>query len=100
MDSYTAVRVYLDLDEDRANDERALHAVRLGQPWNGFAVPIVTATELRRFLAAWEWPGTVTEASGTLVYDDGESDPDEWIKVDTDTEGNALYAIDGWLWTE
>lgn len=102
------IRVYLDMAEDEnRTDELGLAAVMLGKPWNGCAVPITTAAEFKRFIAAWEandpngsWRAEgVTEFGGKLIFDDAEHDePEEWDTVGTDAAGNALYSLDGWVW--
>lgn len=87
----------------------ALHAVRVD---NG--VPVASVWEFRRFLSAWrdndpngtwypegvsETPHSETGSGDTLIYWDLERDyPDVWSAVDTDAEGNALYALAGWDW--
>lgn len=106
--------VYLDSAEihpyAQTNDELALHAVRIDGTWNGWEIPVVTAAEFRRFIAAnanndpngsWLASG-VFEYTDThsMVYDDGVHDePDVWAFVGYDDDGNALYALDGWVWT-
>ena len=105
--------VYIDTDLDaceRSDHERyglTLNAVRLAEPWNGFVVPVVTASEFRRFVSRWAWndpngtwnPDGIREGDGALIYDDGENEPDVWTVVGMD-DGTALYALSGWMWSE
>lgn len=107
----TATKVYLDQPDDERTDELALHAVRIDGYWNGFAIPVVTAAEFARFITAWrrndpngmwgEGSDSVREGDGALIFDDGESDePQVWAVTDTDADGTALYALDGWVWSK
>lgn len=110
-------RVWLDAS---AEDERtaefdglALHAIRLDGSWNGFAVPVVTAHEFRRFVAAWAandrngtWaPTNVAEVGGFLVYADNEGESlSSWRAAEPEAlfvRGPAVtvYALDGWAWS-
>lgn len=110
----TDTLVYLDSAEDhpyaRANDELALHAVRIEGTWNGWQIPVVTAAELRRFICvnanndprgSWN-PEGIAEVNDVLSYrstDDPDDDSDTWQAIDYDDDDNALYALDGWVWT-
>lgn len=70
-------------------------------------LPVVTATEFRSFVSAWQSndpDGTwntdgVTERSGELVYVDTEGNVDIWHADGHDESGAALYGITGWSWT-
>ncbi len=107
----TTTLVYLDAVDvhpyARENDELALHAVRIDGTWNGWLVPVVTASEFRRFISAnanndprgsWS-PSGVIERNGYLVYDDRQhDDPDTWARVGTNPVGQALYTLEGWTW--
>lgn len=107
----TTTKVYLDQPVDERTDEIALHAVRIDGYWNGFAIPVVTAAEFRRFIAAQRrndpngmWghgDGDIREGDGALIFDDRESDePQIWTVTGIDADGTALYSIDGWVWSE
>jgi hypothetical protein len=99
---------YLD-NIDARRDELALHAVRIDDTWNGWAIPVVTAAEFRRFICnnanndpqgSWLPGGVCEHPIGFLTYDDCQHDePDTWLAIDHDEHGNALYAIDGWVWS-
>jgi hypothetical protein len=108
----TTTEVYLDDDVcERADADRyglGLTAVRIEGHWNGFAIPVTTAAEFRRFVGAWSsndpngaWaPQGIGEVGRFLVYDDGESDePQVWQAIDERTaDGAALYELAGWTW--
>lgn len=81
--------------------------------WNGFAVPYVTAANLRDYVARQarndpngEWSGmTITETSDghdatlTITYDD--RDADEADRLDSNgvaDDGRPTYRLDGWTW--
>ena len=101
------------LDENHTDDANrypmlALHAVRVDEHgWCGWHVPIVTAGEFRRYVAAWAridpngtWsPDGVVEGDGALVYDDGEHDKDVW-EVCGMHGGAPLYGLSGWCWVQ
>lgn len=84
-----------------------LHAVRVAtRGWNGFAVPVASAAEFTRFIAAhhhndpngtWS-PEGVREGDGALIYED-EMGVDVWIVVDI-VDGSAVYELSGWQWSE
>lgn len=94
----------------------ALETAREGARWNGFAVPVATAAQLRNFVGEWaqidrngEWSGlrfaeleTSTGATRLYVWRAGETfrDAETWESVETDETGAHLYALDGWTWTE
>jgi hypothetical protein len=72
--------------------------------WNGFAVPLVSAAEFARFIAAhrandpngtWDESG-VREGDGALIYED-EIAVDHW-SVAALIDGVAHYALSGWQW--
>ncbi len=99
------------IDTEAANDIFAefpaltLAAVGFAEPWNGFPVPVTTAAEFSRFVAAWAdndpngaWNGTVTEGDGALIFTDTEGTIDRWTVVGVTDDGVPLYALDGWTW--
>lgn len=91
-------------------DHLKLHPVRLDKPWNGFAVPVVTAAEFRRCITAWQhcdtetyplyglfYPGDVViEADGALIYRTSGCN-DVWAVVGMH-DGQPVYALAGWQW--
>lgn len=100
--------VYLDDGTDQwDSDALALHAVRVEEMnWNGFAVPVVSAAEFRRFIGArahndpngtWD-PDGVVDGDGALIYrDEANEDGDTWSVVGVH-RGEPVYAVDGWMW--
>lgn len=109
--SKTSTRVALSYAPSEYADapHLLLEAVALGQPWNGFAVPHVTAAEFRRWITAmhhndangiWGDGDGVTEGDGALIYRDeehrGAGDAGEMFTVAGMHEGQPVYAIAGW----
>lgn len=82
------------------------------QDWNGFAVPIATGDEVRRYVAAavandrhHVWTGEVLEDEVGIIVRrpeyDGEPDDDRWVALPNyGTDGPALYALDGFVWRD
>jgi hypothetical protein len=94
---------------DELPDELLLHAHSLADEWNGWAVPVATAAEFRRYVSQWAandrngtWsPDGIVEGDGALIYGVApwdESDRDVWSVVGRDESGAALYALAGWVW--
>lgn len=92
---------------DELPDYLGLHAYDDGSSWNGFPTPIATAAEFKRFISEWRandpngtWnPNGIAVVGRFLVYDDGEYDDlQSWQQVDTDDDGNPVYALSGWTW--
>lgn len=103
--------VYLDTDEDRTIP---LHAVRIAtDAWNGFPVPIVTASAFADFIHTWSaadlngvWGPVHVDFDGYLIHrrsdapNDDTDEDDVWGPLDeTTATGERLYALDGWTWT-
>jgi len=97
--------IYLDTEDPTTSP--ALDIVGVApERWNGFEVPIVTAAAFRRFIAAWAamdpngtWePTGVTVDGQTLRYTDSEGYEDSWSLAGVTADGEATYALDGWVW--
>lgn len=100
------VPVCLDSAEENMVVALALNAHHvLGGAWNGWARPVATAVDFANFLTRWRlndphgtW-GEVRETSDGLEYQDTEgSDPENFARVGTSADGNALYDLTGWVW--
>lgn len=98
--------VFADSDSDRAI---ALRATSISSDtWNGWIVPIVTATEFARWLeamkandSAWEESTATTDGNGNLAYSD-ENGNDTWQRhgvAVVDGWAVSTYALSGWTWT-
>ncbi|WP_225506639.1 MULTISPECIES: hypothetical protein [Mycolicibacterium] len=111
------VDLYPDWMDERTRTEfpdLAVHAVRLGQPWNGLPSAVVTEAEWRRFIGAHAAndrngtyrPDGIHATDSALIYIDTEDnadglsveDCDGFPRVGTDANGDALYEISGWNW--
>lgn len=102
------MKVYLDSTPENMVPELALEAVSvLDERWNGWIRPITTAQALGDFLDAWRandpngvW-GHVTEIGETLVCTrvDDDDFADEFPRVGTTEDSQAVYDLSGWAWT-
>jgi hypothetical protein len=92
-------------DRDELPDDMLLHAARIDGAWNGFPVPVATAAEFRRVIAALarnDPNGTwtvehIAEGDGALIYED-ECGRSVWAVVDV-VDGAPAYALHGWTWS-
>lgn len=84
---------------DHFDDERSWPAERFGQPWNGFATPVVTKETLVDLLDAvndghrWDGDTAVVWSAIDLGPDD---EPEFEDRVDPDAEGHYDLAVLGW----
>ena len=97
--------VYVDNDIDQAVP---LHCVRLGTPWNGWAVPIVTADQFADWLQRMaqedrEWSESQSWHTSYALHYSDESMSESWPTIGTELVDGTdveLYAIDGWTFYE
>lgn len=105
-----AINFALDDDAEvwRDHPELLLVGGRRDRDWNGWAVPIVTADEFRRFVMAhalndpngsWN-PDDVIEGNNALIHHwGGPREFDVWVVADdANADGQPVYALDGWTW--
>ncbi len=77
-------------------------AVRFGEPWNGFATPVVTRSTLASLLEAtgdgYRWEGDVAFVWPTIdLVQDDEPDPDSVDRLEPDAEGHYDLGALGWV---
>lgn len=80
-------------------------AVRFGEPWNGFATPVVTRSTLASLLNAtgdgYRWEGDTALVWPTIdLGPEDEPDPESVDRLAPDTEGNYDLGALGWVFLE
>lgn len=100
--------VCVESSEENMVPEMALHAhCLLSGTWNGWAKPVATAREVADFLARWRrndpngvWGYAVAVDDALLVTRSDAEDPDYFASVGEASDGQRLYDLTGWVWSE